>query len=409
MTSAAALMSRVLEAYHHDEFMAFSMDPDTRAMLAEFAAGHDWPASAVQEGGVTAAAQFLGPSGSPRRLLVDLGDHPDPVGAMTMLRDSCARETAIIALGNVNDIALLRNLLRAGASDYLIKPVTLDALEEAVERACQHHEAAPDPETGEQRKGRLVAFVGARGGTGTSTLAMNSAWLLAHEGGHRVALVDLDLRFGTVALNLDLEPSHGLVEALQNPGRVDGLFIASAMVNESENLFVLAAEEPLEAPISFDPEASDLLFDELCHNFDCVVVDLPGSAVSQHRGLLAHATDILVVSTLSLPCVRDVMRVLSFAKECAPTARRSVIANQVRPGNKGQISKRDFERGIEVRVDHVVPEDAKASAASANSGKPLAVVARHGGIVRALRKLDFGLPDKSKAKGRTSLWRRSKR
>lgn len=403
MTSAAALLNRVREGFYHDEFMAFCTDRASQDALNGFAENNGWPVSTVQEGGISAAIQFLVTAPSPRRLVVDLGEHRDPVTAVQMLCESCAKETAVIVLGEVNDVRLYREIIRAGAGDYLVKPVSREALGEAIEKALQGRTAAPTSQPAEDKLGRVVVFVGARGGAGTTMLAMNSAWLMAHEQGLRTALVDLDVQFGTIALNLDLDPSHGLIDALENPSRIDGLFIASAMVNAGDNLFVLASEEPLGGQYSFDPQASDLLFHELRHTFDRVVVDLPQGAVVQHQGVLAKASEIVVVCDLSLPCVRDTMRILSFAKEMAPEARVSVVANRVDRGTKGQISKADFERGIESQITAQVPEDAKGAAASANTGKPLGVAAKRSPILAALRRIDLA-PAKREAKKKSRSW-----
>lgn len=408
MSSAAALLNRVLESHHYDEFMAFAADAGSREVLAEFAEKRGWPAHAVQEGGIATAIQLLVTAPSPRRIVVDLTDSPDPVTAARMLRDACGPQTGIVAVGTVNDIALFRELGRAGVADYLTKPISSAALDEAMEKTVREHGPGAEAGAGAKKSGRIVVFVSARGGTGASTLALNCAWLMAHQRKLRVALVDLDLQFGTLALNLDVDPSHGLTDVLENPERIDALFIASAMVSESANLSVLASEEPLGVVPSFNPEAINLLFKEMSEGFDVVVVDLPRNQLVQSQALLAKANEIAVVSDLTLPCVRDTMRVLSFLKESARDAKVSVIANRIRGKAKGQISKRDFERGIEASVDFIVPEDAKAVTASANAGKPLPVVARRSEIVRALRKVEAGLSGQAKAKPRESFWRRAK-
>ena len=106
-------------------------------------------------------------------------------------------------------------------------------------------------------------------------LATSVAWLIAHERRRRVALVDLDLQFGTVALSLDLEPSHGLREALENPNRIDGLFMDRVLVQHSERLFVLSAEESPDETLLLDYGAVELLMTELRNKFHYVVVDVP--------------------------------------------------------------------------------------------------------------------------------------
>ena len=82
MSSAAAMLNRQREAYHHDEFLAFTADPAQRTVLLEYAKAHAWPEFTVHEGGVSAAIQFLVTSPSPRRLVVDLGESQDPVTAV---------------------------------------------------------------------------------------------------------------------------------------------------------------------------------------------------------------------------------------------------------------------------------------------------------------------------------------
>lgn len=126
MSSAAAMTNRLREAYHHDEFLAFSSDAAMRGILTELAKQHDWPDYTVHEGGVAAAIQFLVTVSSPRRLVVDLGDAADPVTAVQMLRDTCAAGTVIVALSAVNDVKLYREICRAGATDYVVKPTTCE-------------------------------------------------------------------------------------------------------------------------------------------------------------------------------------------------------------------------------------------------------------------------------------------
>src|SRR3546814_12807229 len=94
-----------------------------------------------------------------------------------------------------------------------------------------------------------LAVIGARGGVGASTIATSLAWLLSERGKRATALLDLDVHFGTGALALDLEPGRGLTDAIENPSRIDGLFIARAMVKASEKLAVLSAEAPKSSPV----------------------------------------------------------------------------------------------------------------------------------------------------------------
>src|SRR5216684_6562947 len=161
---------------------------------------------------------------SPRILLIDLGESTAPIAEVSAARAVGGPDLNLVVLGTVNDVALFRDLLSAGASDYLVKPPTREALAGVLERQSAAAGTTPDG------LGQVIVFMGSRGGIGATTSAVSCAWLLAAEHRERIALVDLDLSFGTVALKLDLDPGSGLCEALEQPSRIDSLFIERAMI-----------------------------------------------------------------------------------------------------------------------------------------------------------------------------------
>src|SRR3546814_13142547 len=120
-------------------------------------------------------------------------------------------------MGSVNVIAVYRAIVDSGACDYLVKPVTEKALVSALNRT-EELQQVNVVETAPEEKAR-IAVIGSRGGVGSSTFAVNLAWILAEERKYKATLIDLDLEFGTIALSLDLEPTRGLREALENPAR----------------------------------------------------------------------------------------------------------------------------------------------------------------------------------------------
>lgn len=391
MSSAAALRSRLLESLRNDDFMGFSDEPSVREAMTVFARKKGLPDTTVQEGGITDALQFLATSPAPKCLVVDVSACADPATTMrTLARECQAREdqdrTVILAVGRVNDVALYRDLVAAGADDYLVAPVHAETLDQAFEK----HAAKGRPDSEQGGLGKVITFIGARGGVGASMLAVNCAWLMAHENGKKVALIDLDLHFGTVAINLDLDPGRGLREALETPERIDELFVSSALVEVGENLSVLAAEETLDDDLSFGADAFERLVGELRGNFDLLVIDLPRHAMHRFPHALSQASDIVVVCDLSLVGVRDTLRLSAIAKEMAGEARLQVVVN--RTGKQtSQISRREFERGIETRPRFQIPFDPKTAAAAANAGKPLAEISGNSRMMDALRGLSEDL------------------
>ena len=224
--------------------LAVVADNVTRETVSRVAEQQGWPHARIERGGIGAALVAV-EAAAPRLLLVDLSDAGDPVAALDALAEGCPPDMAVLAIGTVNDVALYRRLIGMGVADYLVKPVSAEALQEALLRAAAPPQRDAPVAPGEARPARVVAMVGARGGAGTTTAAIATAWCMVHDQGLRVTLLDLDLHFGSLALQLDLEARRGLGEALQNPERIDALLLAGAMSSESERLRVLAAEGPL--------------------------------------------------------------------------------------------------------------------------------------------------------------------
>jgi pilus assembly protein CpaE len=251
---------------------------------------------------------------------------------------------------------------------------------------------------------RAITFLGSRGGVGTTTLAVNVAWLLAHETELKVALVDLDLRLGTVALSLDLEPTHGLREVLESPDRIDSLFVSSAMARESETLSVLSGEEPLGDRFHIDAHAFDALLTDLRANFDLVVIDLPRNGEISEDRVLAQSDKVVLVSDLSLAGMRDAVRLAAWARGVAGRAELSVVVNRAGAHAKAEVPRADFERGIEAKIAHILPYDPKAASAAASAGRPVAVAGKGSPFAKALRQASFTLAGTEKpARGKLSL------
>ena len=215
----------------------------------------------------------------------------------------------------------------------------------------------------------------------------DAASIIAEEQRKHVALLDLDIQFGTSALALDLVPAGGLLEALQNPSRLDKLFMASAMVPRSENLSVLAAEEELSRDTTFQPEALDRLLVEMRPSFDTIWVDMPRTMVRQMSHAFPAVKRIVIVSDLSLAGMRDTVRLRAYCRDAAPQAAVTVLLNRVVRGKGDGLSIGQFEKGIEASVDFQLPADEKTTAASAATGKSLADVAKRSKIVAGLRGL----------------------
>ena len=364
--------------------VAFVADDVTKAMLDGIASAH-WPESVIEVGGLDAAASHLRSAPAPHLLIVDLGDSDDPYADLMGLADSCDPVTNVVTLGKVNDLALYKRFIAAGVADYLVKPVSAEELETALFAAALPATTGAAPVVDTQAE--IYVVVGSRGGVGASLVAANGAWIMAQEGDRRVALVDLDVQFGTAALSLDLVPTGGMIEALQNPSRLDSLFMASAMVPKTDNLAVLAAEEELGRDPTYAPEALSRMLTEVRRSFDCVWVDMPRGTFGQVGPVLSQAKRVIVVSDLSLAGMRDTIRLKGFCRAYAALTDVSVVLNRMDRSRQPAMTVAQFERGAEVKVAVQLPEDDKAASAATATGKSLADVAKRSKLVSGLRQV----------------------
>jgi len=383
-------------------FMAVVGDEVTHAALVRVARDNDWANGQILKGDIGELIPALAGIETPEVLVVDLSDSADAIADVGSLSDVCDPGTRVIVLGSVNDVNLYRRLIEFGVQDYLLKPVSSEILNEAI----NHKDEKPLPGEDESRAGRLIAVTGARGGVGATTVAVNTAWILAHEMDQRVALVDLDLYFGTVALALDLEPGRGFREALENPNRIDGLFIERAMVRESDNLFVLAAEEALENGFSFNPDALRLLLQTLRTDFDCVVVDLPRFAARSQFNALTPPSSVIVVSSPSLAGMRDTMRMVKLVNTQSEGVDVAVAVNRISSEKGAELGIRDFEAGAGISIDVQIPNDAKTAIKAEGGGMTMAEANSGAKITAALRQLAEGVSGVEMPSSSSPLWRR---
>lgn len=369
-----------------EPFAAYITDPETRTVLATFAEARGWPARSVHKGGITSAARTLWVAPPPEILVVDLSESSDPVEELRTLEQAFRRETRVIALGTDNDVTLYRRLIEAGASDYLVKPVGLEDLDRALRLTAR----APLDRT--LTEGRVIGVVGARGGVGATTVAANIAWAVSSTFRRRSVLLDLDLQFGSSALLLDLQVGPGLREALEEPERIDELFLDRALVHMTETLSVMAAEEGLDRTMSPEPRGITALMTALKERTEALIVDAPRRDPEALVTVADACHDLLVVTELTLPGLRDTARLLSLIEDGAPGTRALVLANRV-PKGAPDVARREFEQELRRPIDVLLPADEKSVVLAANGGSPLAAVAPKARLSRAIDQLAGKLLD----------------
>lgn len=376
--------------------MAF-VDAETERMLQETSmmVGR----SAIMRGGIAKAIEYLSEQRSPHLLIVDISGIDLPLSQIHALSEVCEPGTNVVALGDHNDVGLYRDLVDAGVSNYIVKPLTRELLAKAV---------APKPNPGDigrsaLKLGKMVSFIGARGGVGATTMAANLAWHLANKQSRRVALVDLDLQHGDCALTLNINVTPGLRDALANPMRLDHLLLDRIMTQHGERLFVLGSEEPLHENMQFTVPAIDALFSVLRSQFHYVIVDVPRISTPAYRRALEIADRRIIVVDQTMRAMRDATRLAKLFGEDAPTEHHTLfVVNRVGEFRQHAVTMKDVQKVLQVQPTSLVPFLPSLVAPSAHQG--LVAASKRGKFADAVATLSLEL---SGRKRQQSWWRRA--
>ena len=358
-----------------DPFNAFVCDDDTLELIRVAAADMGWPNEKCNKGGLRNAVQSLSVSASPNILFVDMSESGDPINDINALAEVCEPGTVVIAAGQVNDVRLYRDLLSSGIQDYLLKPLSLDQVRESLTMAHATLSTPKHADMHDDKPHHMMAVVGVRGGVGASLVSTSLAWAISEQAHRQTALLDLDVHFGTGALTLDLEPGRGLIDAIDNPSRIDGLFIERAMVRASDKLSLLSAEAPIHQPVMTDGSAFFQLEEELRNAFEMTIVDIPRHVLIPFPHLVQEVGTVLLVSDVTLASARDTIRLLSWFKQHVPGARVILVANKFQNAI-GELSRKEFESSIERQVDITIPFDPKLVSQAAKLGKSYAEICK---------------------------------
>lgn len=336
---------------------------------------------AVRRGDINKAIEHLSNHRSPDLLIVDIGSIELPLSKMHQLSEVCEPGVQVIAIGNRNEIGLYRDLMHAGIADYIVKPLTAELVSRAVENAANHGSSA----AATQKVGKVIAVMGARGGVGTTTIAVNLAWYLANRANRRIALVDLDLQTGDCSLMLDLKATSALREALENPSRIDRLYLERVMAPHGDRLFVLNAEESLGEELHFGQEAVNKLITTLQADFHYIVLDLPRTPSEATRRAIELAAQRIIVADETIRSAREIVRMRSFLNHGRDNVRNLLVINKSGERQPGYIPRKEFLGTIEMSAAAVIPFLQKKRTRGADYGGPVA--AHRGPITNAIEAL----------------------
>jgi pilus assembly protein CpaE len=284
--------------------------------------------------------------------------------------------------------------MRAGVTEWVAEPVTDSTLAAAVQRVI----AQRTPKTA---AGQVFAFIGAKGGVGTTTVAVNVATVLAKASRGKALLVDLHLAHGDTAIFLGVEPRFSIADAIENIHRMDEAYLRGVVTTTKSGLHLLpSAERPVPAVANAD-SVRELISCGADH-YRYVVLDVPRSDMTMLDSL-ELAAGIIVVGNQELATVRRAGALALTLRQRYGKDRVSVVINRFDRG--AEIAREDVERVTGGTVRHVIPSDYRVALEGLNKGQPVVVEngTRLAGSFAALAKTLAGLEGTSEPKPERSV------
>ncbi len=317
----------------------------------------------IRVGGIPGAVEAYHHEPTPPLIIVEcLQDPQTLLHQVDSLAEVCDAGTKVVVIGATNDIILFRELMKRGVSEYLVAPVQPLTLIAAIGGLFA------DP--AQPFVGRSIAFVGARGGAGASSVAHNTAYAMSERIGANTVIVDYDLPFGTAGLDFNQDPLNGVADALGQPDRLDAVLLDRMMVRCTDKLSLFAAPATLDNDWDISPDAFEEVTAQIRGTAPFVVLDLPHVWTGWMRKTLISADEVVVVATPDLASLRNAKNMIDLIRSGRPNdAPPRLVLNQVGVPGRPEIPAKDFGAALGIHPSLSIPFDAKLFGAAANNGQ----------------------------------------
>jgi pilus assembly protein CpaE len=322
----------------------------------------------VHTGGIIGAFQAYSAALSPNLLIVESHSQRDALlNELAQLAQVCDAATKVIVIGHVSDVILYRELMRQGVSEYFVAPINLLHMIQVVSGLYTDPKAKP--------VGRVMAFVGAKGGVGSSTIAHNVGWLISGRYSTETVITDFDLAFGTAGLNFNQEGGMGIADALSAPDRVDATLIDRLLTKCNEKLSLLASGGVVDREFHIDSNAVSAVLDVVRHNVPLVVVDVPNIWAAWTKYTLIHADEVVITATPELAALRNAKNMFDVLKAARPNDTvAKIVLNQVGVPKRPEIPAAEFAKALGVEPLAVLPYDPQVFGTASSNGQMIVEV-----------------------------------
>jgi pilus assembly protein CpaE len=347
----------------------------------------------VQEGGMAACLEAYRGAPTPNVIIVEASQ--DRQGLLTRLDELaqyCDAGTQVLVVGQTNDVVLYRELMRRGVSEYLVTPISVMDLIGTLSNMFQQADGAA-------KLGRVITFIGAKGGVGSSTIAHNVAFTIASDLELATTLVDLDLPYGTAALDFNQDPPQGIADAVFAPDRLDTNVVDRLLSKCTENLSLLSAPSTLERTYDFRETDFDAVIDILRSNSPAIILDMPHVWNGWSRRLLTSSDEIVIVASPDLANLRNTKTLLDIIRPVRPNdSKPLIILNNVGMPKRPEIGISEFAKALDCEVAAALPFDPALFGTASNNGQMLTEVQSKSKHVELISEISRRVTGRSEGK-----------
>lgn len=351
----------------------------------------------INKGSVDEARRMFETEQTPSLLIVEIDTSGETLlEQLDSLAEVCDPTTKVVIVGVENDIRLYRTLMERGISEYLVGAITPLTYVAMIQRLFGQES--------DSKLGKVYAFVGAKGGVGASTLAQNVAWTIAEEQSSPTLLLDLDFRFGSAAINLDLKPMTGLEKYVTDPEKLDAALLDRLIVQRGEYLSVLPGFDDVLCDIEPAPEAIERLIEIARASFPHVVVDLPHDWSAASRDTLTSADHVILVTAPDLSSLRNSLALTERLRALRPNdAPPMVILNACRMPKRKEIAAGKFAASLGLETYSTIAFDPATFGAASVKGQTIREQSPRGKAQKSIRRIVHNLAGKTNKRPRSWL------
>jgi pilus assembly protein CpaE len=361
---------------------AFCETPETTSLLERAAVDRRLSKThlTMHMGGLPKAIDHFQTAATPNLVIVEtLGGGRELFAQLAELADVCDPSTKVIIVGRANDIGLYRELMKQGVSDYIVRPRSPLQIIKAIAALYVDPSAPPI--------GRTIAFVGARGGAGSSTIAHNVAWCAAEEMTSDTVILDLDLPFGTASLDFEQDPTSGLIEALASPERLDDVLLDRLLQKHTDRLSLFTAPNLLDRDYDIDDQAFETVIDVVRGAAPTVVVDVPHVWTGWSKRLLQTADQIVITATADLASFRNTKNLVDIISGARPNDSPPLLIVNQFDAKLSSVQPAQYEEHVGLKPAIILGWEPQLFHTAATNASPILQVGTKTKTAQALREL----------------------